>query len=264
MKDALNQVDVAFVIDTTGSMGGFIRAAQDQLRAVLQALIDEQAIDLRVGVVEFRDFPPQDTTFVTRHYPLTHDFEQVQKTLGKLQAGGGGDAPEAVYSGLADACSKLKWRPHSSRLMFLVGDAPPHAFKPWNGSDRDRVRGDGFAKGCPSGLDVASVTAKIEELGATLFALCMYPQGLVMSAFSELAEMTGGRCVAAQVNVVIREVETLLKAELEHVELDRGVLAALTENPEVEINVLAESLDVSRLNVAAAMARLGKRRLIGP
>ena len=259
----LNQVDVGFVVDTTGSMGSFIHAAQQQLLSVLGALVDDRALDLRVGVVEYRDFPPQESSFVTRFHSLTSDFARVRKTLRKLRASGGGDAPEAVYSGLSDACSKLRWRPHSSRFLLLVGDAPPHAFRPWDAGRRYRIQGDGFARACPSGLDVLSVTAQIEEIGATLHTLCMHAQGPAHTAFTELATMTGGRSVVAQADAVIREIGTILRAELEHIELDTDVLAEVREEPEVEIREVAQRLGVSRLKVAAALGRLGKRRLLG-
>jgi hypothetical protein len=62
MADKLNQVDLAFVVDTTGSMGPFIAAAQHQMVAMLRALAEDAqvAIDLQVGVVEYRDHPPQE------------------------------------------------------------------------------------------------------------------------------------------------------------------------------------------------------------
>ena len=54
MADALNQVDLAFVVDTTGSMGAFIDAARRHMIALLRALTAEAAtpIDLRLGVVD--------------------------------------------------------------------------------------------------------------------------------------------------------------------------------------------------------------------
>lgn len=261
----LNQVDIAFVVDTTGSMGPFIDAAQKQLLKVLRSFSSNQSLDLKVGIVEYRDFPPQDSSFVTRVYDLTADFEQVQKTLRRLHPSGGGDVPEAVYSGLSDACSKLEWRPHSSRFLLLVGDAPPHAFRPWDAEPGYRnLSGDGFARACPSGLDVLSVTAEIEEVGATLHALCMVYAGPAHSAFTELATMTGGRAVAAsRADAVIREIEAILRAEFEHIELDSQVLAEVREQPNLEIREIAQRLDVSRLSVAASLGRLGKRRLLG-
>ena len=128
---SLNDVDLCFVVDTTGSMGSFIQAAQRQLLDTIKQLSTYSNIDLQVGLVEYRDHPPQDTSFVTRIYPLTANLQEMQKCINKLKADGGGDAPEAVYSGVWDACEKIKWRPHSCRFILLVGDAPPHGFSKW-------------------------------------------------------------------------------------------------------------------------------------
>lgn len=70
MTKALNYVDLCFVIDTTGSMGSFIQAAKQQLLDTIQLLSADSDIDLQVGLVEYRDHPPQDSSFVTRVYPL--------------------------------------------------------------------------------------------------------------------------------------------------------------------------------------------------
>src|SRR5205823_9939729 len=48
--------------------------------------------------------------------------------LKGFRAEGGGDAPESVNQALADAVDKIKWGTDKStlRIIFLVGDAPPH------------------------------------------------------------------------------------------------------------------------------------------
>ena len=50
MADALNQVDLAFVVDTTGSMGAFIDAAKRHMVALLRALNVRPAVTIvKVG-----------------------------------------------------------------------------------------------------------------------------------------------------------------------------------------------------------------------
>ena len=170
MIKALNHVDLCFVIDTTGSMGGFIQAAKQQLLNTIQLLSADSDIDLQVGLVEYRDHPPQDTTFVTRVYPLTAELKQMQKNINKLEANGGGDFPEAVYDGVQEAALKMKWRPHSCRFILLVGDAPPHGFQA-DGSTESFTHTDPAQY--PNGLTVQSVTAAAESQRVTIHALCM-------------------------------------------------------------------------------------------
>jgi hypothetical protein len=59
-RNAINAVDLAFVVETTGSMGGLIAAAQSQMITLLEELTRAANINLRLGVVEYRDHPPQD------------------------------------------------------------------------------------------------------------------------------------------------------------------------------------------------------------
>jgi hypothetical protein len=182
MADELNQVDLAFVVDTTGSMGSFLGAAKAQMVALLRGLAGDARtpVDLHLGVVEYRDHPPQDRSFVARAHALTGDLDAAQKVIDKLHADGGGDAPEAVYDGLR-AAAGLAWRRHARRLAVLVGDSPPHGCG---------APGDGFRAGCPCGLNVEKVTALLEEAGVTLYALGL--TGSVKDSFGRLARYTGG------------------------------------------------------------------------
>ena len=60
MRNEINAVDLAFVVDTTGSMGGLIAAAQNQMITMLEELTRAANINLWLGVVGYRDHPPQD------------------------------------------------------------------------------------------------------------------------------------------------------------------------------------------------------------
>src|ERR1700733_6080449 len=51
-----------------------------------------------------------------------------QPVVKKFQAAGGGDLPEHVNQGVHDSVNKIKWSTDKKtlRIIFLVGDAPPH------------------------------------------------------------------------------------------------------------------------------------------
>ncbi len=136
MGDELSHVDLCFVVDTTGSMGPFISAARTALLDTVEALGARSGVEIQVGLVEYRDHPPQDTSFVTRHHPLTHDLRKMRKVINGLRADGGGDHPEAVYDGVCEAAVLTEWRAHSCRFILLVGDAPPHGYVPARGVGR--------------------------------------------------------------------------------------------------------------------------------
>ena len=262
---ALNHVDLCFAIDTTGSMGSFIHEAQQHLLDTLSLLSSDSSIDLQVGLVEYRDHPPQDESFITRVYPLTGKFKEMQKKINKLKADGGGDGPEAVYRGVFDACDRTKWRPHSCRFVLLVGDAPPHGFGAWlqtmkpDGKNR-RSRYDAWPEGCPSGLDVQAVTAAAEKNRVTVHALCMRQDTLTMEAFGAIATATGGqRAASTNASEVISQTIDVLAAEFKDLEFDGRVLETAREMKSLDSAEVAEKLACPRLQVARAIARLGKR-----
>ena len=257
MTKAFNQVDLCFVIDTTGSMGSFIQAAKQQLLDTMRLLSADNDIDLQVGLVEYRDHPPQDKSFVTRVYPLTTNLQQMQKHINKLVADGGGDLPEAVYDGVVDAANQMKWRSHSCRFILLVGDAPPHGFY----VDRN-IQGFKHTdpEGYPNGLTVQSVTATAEEQRVTVHALCMGNDRTTLEAFSAIATGTGG--ISASVNNandVIAKIVTVLTNEFRNMEFDRTVWETLQQLGHFDASAIADALGCPRLQVASAIARLGKR-----
>lgn len=82
--------------------------------------------DLNVGIVNYRDHPPQDRTYVTQIHHLTNEIGKTRQFINKTKASGGGDFPEAVCCGLDDCLNALKWRKDAVKVVILIADAPPH------------------------------------------------------------------------------------------------------------------------------------------
>ncbi len=247
----LNALDLAFIVDTTGSMGGLIRAAQQQMIAMMNALTQAADVDIRLGIVEYRDHPPQDE-LVFRAYPLTSDLKQAQEAINGLKADGGGDGPESVFDGVMAACQKLEWRANARRIAVLVGDAPPHGV----GSG-----GDGFPDGCPCGDTIESVTAAAEEARITLYALGLTKS--VAASFTRLSNMTGGEYFeAGQGEKAIERLKEILVSEFGNLDFDQRVLSEYQAHPEASIDDVVERLESSRPAVSAALSRLGARGLL--
>src|SRR5262245_36642449 len=119
-------VEVAFVLDTTGSMGPLIEGAKRKIWSIATAIVDANPhADIRMGLVAYRDIGDE---YVTKTLNLTTDIQDLYANLLELKARGGGDWPESVNEALHVAVTKLAWTQGSEicRIMFLVGDAPPH------------------------------------------------------------------------------------------------------------------------------------------
>lgn len=117
-------LDVAFVLDTTGSMGDEI----EKLRATLAAIhyqITQMSPrpNVRFAMVLYRDHGDQ---YVTRVTNFTPDIGEFSRQLQSVTAGGGGDAPEDVQEALRVTAESLSWRSEAVKIAFLVGDAAPH------------------------------------------------------------------------------------------------------------------------------------------
>jgi Mg-chelatase subunit ChlD len=120
---AQRTIDVAFVLDTTGSMGEEIAGVKSTISKVASQL-RRSDLRVRIGMVAFKD---RGDEYVTRTFPMTTDLDAFARQVENIQAGGGGDMPESVNEGVHVALSGLEWGSDSvAQMAFLVGDAPPH------------------------------------------------------------------------------------------------------------------------------------------
>lgn len=120
------QIEVCFVLDTTGSMSGLIEGAKKKIWSIANTMVTAKPTpNIRFALVAYRD---RKDDYVVKSHPLTDDLDAVYAKLREFSAGGGGDTPEAVNEGLEEAVRRVRWSTDSKtlRLIFLVGDAPPH------------------------------------------------------------------------------------------------------------------------------------------
>src|ERR1043166_6230302 len=120
------RIEVCFVLDTTGSMGGLIEGAKQKIWSIANEMISAQPTpELKLGLIGYRD---RGDEYIVKSFSLTDDIDAIYGRLRELQAGGGGDAPESVNEALAEAIHKMSWSSDKKvlKIIFLVGDAPPH------------------------------------------------------------------------------------------------------------------------------------------
>lgn len=120
------QIEVVFVLDTTGSMGGLIQSAKDKIWSIANELVNtEPTPQIKFGLIGFRDRGDQ---YITQITDLTDDLDNIHTKLMAFAAAGGGDGPESVNQALYESVSKINWtnKREVLKIVFLVGDAPPH------------------------------------------------------------------------------------------------------------------------------------------
>lgn len=120
------RVELVFALDTTGSMGGLIQTAKEKIWSIATSMAKGQPTpEISIGLVAYRD---RGDAYVTQVVDLSGDLDTMYAKLMDFQAQGGGDGPEAVNDALYEAVHTISWSqdPQSYKVVFLVGDAPPH------------------------------------------------------------------------------------------------------------------------------------------
>ena len=179
--------DVAFVIDTTGSMFDDIAAVKASATSIIDAIFDPDRglLDSRIAIVGYND----PTTRVI--LPFTDEAnpedrkDAAQDAIDSIRVFGGGDFPELVYTGLERALDgdAGEWRGDPvARKIVLFGDASAK-----DGALESRV------------LELAAnVNAPGEPvLPVQIFTVALGSAPSTQALFSDLADATAGTAFTA-------------------------------------------------------------------
>lgn len=138
------RIDIAFLMDCTGSMERWIQAAKDHTAKILADVTTQhgQDIHIRVGFVGYRDYG-DDERFVIRDF---NEPNFVLQEIRDVHAEGGDDVAEDVAGGLQHL-KDLNWNA-DVKMIVHIADAPAH------GSQFHGPRiSDRFPQGDPNGTD---------------------------------------------------------------------------------------------------------------
>lgn len=117
-------LDFALMVDTTGSMADELTYLQKELESVINRVANENGnIPIRLSVDFYRDDGDE---YVVRDFDFTEDISLAIQNLNAQEADGGGDYPEKVNDALNTALNRLSWNNNSTKLLFMILDAPPH------------------------------------------------------------------------------------------------------------------------------------------
>ncbi|GAA5871783.1 hypothetical protein JCM8547_008141 [Rhodosporidiobolus lusitaniae] len=214
---AQRKLDLVFILDCTGSMGSYIASATKNIELICENIVQSGSLPsaecLRIGLVAYRDHPPQDNSYVTKSFPFTSSVPTMKEQLKSLYASGGGDGPEAVTAGIK-AAMDLDWRAEATKMTVLIADAPCHGIGEY---------GDGFPQGSPDGEDPLVLARQMAAAGIPLFvvacepALSGYQFGL--DWFRALTVITGAVLVPLTTATLLSHV--IVGSALEHLEMER-------------------------------------------
>ena len=105
-------VDIAFIIDATGSMQDQINSLRDNVRAFAQ-LLTNQGGKVRMGGVSFKNGHSWNTR------QLSDDIEGFRNWVSGISADGG---DEYIYDAIAHAKNNLTWRSDALKVFILIGN----------------------------------------------------------------------------------------------------------------------------------------------
>lgn len=212
----LDQFEVVFTVDATGSMGDVLAWLRRDIARVMQAMTLLCKEPPMLGVVFYRD---KGDIFVTKTLPLTYKLADLAPAIMQMTADGGGDIPEAIQEALT-ATMQMNWskakRKNGGKIVILVGDAPP---KP------------GTEKACNE------IAAKGKEAGIKLYAckITTVEGKNDLSTFDDIAKAGGGSTVSADFGRIFNQ---------RYLGPDQKEIPLQTINrPETQLIVAPESAD---------------------
>ena len=124
-------LDVYFLADTTGSMGGILSSVASGANSMLASLATQLPnCNIAYGVGEYKDYIYD--PFAFQHMlSVTTNTANVQTAINTWTASGGADWPEgqlyALYKLGQNNAGSIGWRPTATKKMVVwFGDAPGH------------------------------------------------------------------------------------------------------------------------------------------
>lgn len=123
-----NTIQLALLLDTSGSMDGLIEQAKSQLWKIVNELAtskkDGESVELYVALYEYgKQSIPADEGYLRNIVPFTQDLDLISDELFKLKTDGGEEYCGKV---ILNAVNNLQWKKSNDELkiIFIAGNEP--------------------------------------------------------------------------------------------------------------------------------------------
>ena len=123
-----NTIQLALLLDTSGSMDGLIEQAKSQLWKIVNELAttkkDGKSVELQVALFEYgKQSIPADEGYLRNIIPFTQDLDKISDELFKLKTNGGEEYCGRV---ILNAVNNLQWNKSNDQLkiIFIAGNEP--------------------------------------------------------------------------------------------------------------------------------------------
>ncbi len=250
-------MDVVFVIDTTGSMGGAIDNVKAESANLISDIDDASEGDFQLGLVTFKNYVIVDED-------MASDNEDIlEAAILGLFASGGVFLPEASDEALNTAINGLDaddrpsggqfgdfdglWRPEATKILILITDALP------GGLDDDYVEGVDDKNAHQVALDAAENSIMISAIFVPTFFDDQTDD--IIEIMTDYADTTKGSYIQTEKNGT--GTADAIKSIIESCggsgpTIDLGVNISDTPDPVTSGEILNYTLAVSNTGVADA------------
>lgn len=158
---AAQRVCMCFLLDTTGCMQSHILGVRDQITTIIADVSASGCTITGLAFVGYKDWCDGSDHLQVLDFPS--DIPSFRSFLGRVTASGGGDTPEDVLGGLMHTTG-LAWPSHAgTRIVFHIGDAPPHGTRYYSGGD------DSLPSGHPSDKPPEHIFRLMKQLNITYY-----------------------------------------------------------------------------------------------
>lgn len=177
-------LDVLFLMDVTGSMGGVLSTVSQSAVEILTGIRDISP-ETHFGVATFADYGDFPWKL---NADLSGDSDAIANVLADTtDTYTGGDTPESYGRALYESLF-VSWRPEATKLIILFGDAPAH--------DPDPGRDGQY--GTSDDLVYADVLQQLADAGIQIIAVDSDLYLDTAEWFKQAADVTGGSYVDLQ------------------------------------------------------------------
>ena len=222
MSEKLGQLDLVFIVDNTGSMGPYIQNVKTKIMEIIRTIKKEELCHrLRVGLVSYRDHPPEETTYITKKYELSPDTSQIEQNVMQMGASGGGDGPEAVSTAI-QVMNRMEFLNESAKIAVLIGDAPPHGVE----------SGDRWPQGTPDGAKWDKEAKKAFDKGVVIHTVGCFPEitsyANGVATYEKIANISQGRFIPLEkAELLVNIITGLAVEEIDKIAIQKSILEDL-------------------------------------
>lgn len=147
------KADIAFIIDTTGSMSNAISQVKNSIESFADEL-EENKVDVRLGLIEYKDIY-YDGINSTKCYGWFENVSNFKNKVNSLVASGGGDAPETLVDAINIMQINLKFRNDADKYAIIVTDA---SYKEGCVNDAEETLGNKINQLIDKNINVSVIT----------------------------------------------------------------------------------------------------------